>query len=144
MRELLYSVCLGLVFSGPVLAEEINWQRAHYNYQMNCQGCHTPDGSGFKTVPQIKGHVGNFLTTEAGRQYLVRVPGSATSALDDNELAEVLNWILEEFAGNSLRESYRPYTAQEVGELRQEPLNEVYQYRTQLLANIGKKMSAPK
>ena len=133
-------VCLCL--PGVSLAEDINWQRAHFNYQMFCQGCHTPDGSGAKTVPRMKDHVGNFLTTSAGREYLVRVPGSATSALDNAELAEVLNWILVEFAGDSLDKNYRRYTPSEVAELRVSPLNEVAHYRAQLLVEIASAQSA--
>ena len=65
-------------------AVEINEQRAQFNYQMFCQGCHTPDGAGAVTVPRMKDHVGYFLEIPEGREYLVRVPGSATSALNDS------------------------------------------------------------
>ena len=128
---------LSLCLSQLSLGEEINGQRAHYNYQMFCQGCHTPDGSGAMSVPRMKDHVGVFLATAEGREYLVRVPGSATSALNDVELAEVLNWILEEFAGKNLDKNYQPYTAGEVAKLRKSPLNEVEQYRGKLLADIS-------
>jgi mono/diheme cytochrome c family protein len=119
-------------------AAELNSQRAQFNYQMSCQGCHAPDGSGANYVPPMRDYVGNFLTTEAGREYLVRVPGSAVSALGDAELAEVLNWIVLEFAGASISGPFEPYSSQEVGRLRQHPLNEVVQYRAQLLADIAR------
>ena len=119
-------------------AVEINDQRAQFNYQMFCQGCHTPDGTGAMSVPRMKDQVGYFLETPRGREYLVRVPGSATSALDNDQLAEVLNWILLEFAGESLSPDYRAYTAEEVGRMRREPLNEVEKYRTQLLVDIAR------
>ena len=119
-------------------AVEINEERAHFNYQMFCQGCHTPDGAGAMTVPRMKGQVGYFLETPQGREYLVRVPGSATSALDDEQLAEVLNWILVEFAGDSLAPHYRAYTSEEVGRMRKQPLNEVEDYRMQLLVEIAR------
>jgi mono/diheme cytochrome c family protein len=135
MKTLLAVLCLCL--ASAALAEDMNRQRAHYNYQMFCQGCHTPDGSGAKTVPRMKDQVGYFLETRRGREYLVRVPGSATSALDDEQLAEVLNWIVQEFAGDSADESYQRYTSLEVARLRQQPLNEVEQYRTQLLVEIA-------
>ena len=86
----------------------------------------------------MKGHVGYFLQTPRGREYLVRVPGSATSALDNDELAEVLNWILVEFAGDSLAPDYRAYTPEEVARARSEPLNEVEAYRMQLLVEIAR------
>jgi hypothetical protein len=126
------------LLSLSAFAAEINDQRAHFNYQMFCQGCHTPDGAGAVTVPRMKDQVGHFLETEKGREYLVRVPGSATSALSNDELAEVLNWILREFAGDSLAEDYRAYTAEEVGRMRQVPLNEVEAYRAQLLVEIAR------
>jgi hypothetical protein len=119
-------------------AAGINEQRAHFNYQMFCQGCHTPDGTGAMSVPRMRDQVGYFLETPEGREYLVRVPGSATSALNNDQLAEVLNWILVEFAGDSLAPDYRAYTAEEVGRMRREPLNEVEDYRAQLLVEIAR------
>ena len=132
----LSAFCLALTVAGASAAE-INDRRAHFNYQLFCQGCHTPDGTGANAVPRMKDQVGYFLTTPAGREYLVRVPGSATSALGDAELAEVLNWIVREFAGASAPAGAEPYSAEEVGRLRQHPLNEVEQYRVQLLADIA-------
>ena len=118
-------------------AEEINPARAKFNYQLFCQGCHTPDGMGVKAVPRMKDHVGYFLETRAGREYLVRVPGSATSALNDRQLAEVLNWIIIEFAGDSADPDFAPYSADEVRALRKTPLNEVENYRVQVLTEIA-------
>ena len=135
MKTIVTALCLCL--ASGALAEDLNGRRAHYNYQMFCQGCHTPDGVGANTVPRLKDQVGYFLETRRGREYLVRVPGSATSALDDEQLAEVLNWIVQEFAGDSADESYERYTPREVARLRQQPLNEVEQYRTQLLVEIA-------
>ena len=137
MRSLLPLVLWPLL-AAAAGAYEINEQRAQFNYRMFCQGCHTPDGVGAMTVPRMKDHVGYFLQTPRGREYLVRVPGSATSALDNDELAEVLNWILVEFAGDSLATDYRAYTPEEVARVRSEPLNEVEAYRMQLLAEIAR------
>lgn len=120
-----------------VLAAETEQRRVVFDYQMNCQGCHTPDGSGAVSVPGMKDHVGVFLDSREGREYLVRVPGSATSALSDVRLAAVLNWIITAFAGDSLREPFEPYTAAEVGRLRQQPLNEVDRYRARLLQDLA-------
>jgi mono/diheme cytochrome c family protein len=126
------------VLSNELWAGEINTQRALFNYQMSCQGCHAPDGSGANAVPRVRDQLGFFLSSNAGREYLVRVPGSATSALSDPELAEVLNWMMREFAGASAPPSFSPYTAEEVAELRQHPLNEVVQYRAQLVVEIAR------
>lgn len=119
------------------LAAASDRARVVFDYQMNCQGCHTPDGSGAGSVPTMKGQVGMFLRSQAGREYLVRVPGSATSALSDQRLAAVMNWIVDEFAGASLETPFTPYTAGEVGRLRQRPLNETDDYRQQVLHDIA-------
>lgn len=125
-------LCSG-VLPAATVADDRAYRQAQFDYQMHCQGCHTPDGDGASSVPRMKDKVGIFLRSQAGREYLVRVPGSATSALPDERLAAVLNWILREFAGDSLASDYQPYSALEVGELRQRPLNEVDQYRAELL-----------
>ena len=116
----------------------VNPARAKFNYQMLCQGCHTPDGSGKKAVPEIKNFIGNFLSTQAGREYLIKVPGSANSALDDKALTEVINWIIIEMAGTSKPQTWQYYRADEVARYRQAPLLEVVEYRKQLLKNINK------
>lgn len=130
------TTCL-MLLGATAAAAGVNPQRAQFNYQMSCQGCHAPDGSGANAVPRMRDAVGMFLAIPEGREYLVRVPGSAVSALDDAELAEVLNWIVQGFAGASLTVPFEPYSAQEVGRLRQHPLNEVVQYRAQLIARIA-------
>jgi hypothetical protein len=117
-------------------AAEINVARAKFNYQMLCQGCHTSDGTGIKDVPQIKGFIGNFLTTSQGRDYLVQVPGSANSALNDIELAEVLNWIILDMGGSSVPENMKHYTAKEVAELRTKSLFEVVEYRKMIVSKL--------
>lgn len=138
-RLLLFIVLTGMVFfieaaSGEI---QINDARAKYHYQMFCQGCHTPDGQGGKGVPQLKDFVGHFLKSQQGREFLVRVPGSANSPLSNEQLAEVLNWVLIEFANISLSGKWTPYTAQEIAGYRNQPLFEIIQYRHQLLSEIG-------
>jgi hypothetical protein len=132
-----FLLVLALVAAGSAAAQQINAERAHFNYQMFCQGCHTPDGVGASTVPRMKGFIGTFLRSREGREFLVRVPGAATSALGDAELAEVLNWILLEFGGDSVQGEFKPYSGEEVALLRQSPLYEVDRYRAQILTEIA-------
>ena len=64
---------------------------------------------------------------------------SATSKLDDTQLAEVLNWCIENFSASSLIDGgYLPYTAEEVGRLRQSPLQEIDNTRAEVLAEIAR------
>lgn len=92
------------------------------NYQLQCAGCHLGDGTGSKAndTPKMKDFVGNFLKVEGGREFLVRVPGMSQSALNDAQLADLLNWLLREdgMAGKSMPAHYQPYSAEEVARLR--------------------------
>ena len=117
--------------------QELNPERAKFNYQLSCQGCHAPDGAGGTGVPALNGHIGHFLKSQAGREYLIRVPGSANALLSDEHLAEVLNWMILEFAQGSSPAQWQAYGAAEVGDYRADPLLEVLNYRQALLEEIG-------
>ena len=122
----------------PLLAgEPVNDQRARIDYMLNCQGCHLPDGDGAGDVPRMKGFVGNFLKVPGGREFLVQVPGSANAALDDERLAELLNWMLLEISGDELPADFQPYTAEEVAQYRAVPLRDVLQTRAELILKIA-------
>ncbi len=131
---------LFVFFSSQTIAEDnllkMNTDRAKFNYQMFCQGCHTPDGTGGKSVPKIKNYIGYFLQNQTAREYLVRVPGSANSSLNDEQLAEVLNWMIIELGGESVPKSVQYYTTNEVAKLRQQPLFEVVDYRAMLVKRL--------
>ncbi len=54
----------------PTFADtEINANRARFNYMLNCQGCHSADGSGIGDIPEMKNFVGNFLRVPGGREF---------------------------------------------------------------------------
>jgi mono/diheme cytochrome c family protein len=112
-----------------------NAQRAWQNWTLNCQGCHRPDGSGTEgTAPSLAGTVARFLSVPGGREYLGRVPGVATSALSNRDLAEVVNWMLWRFDREHLPAKFQPYTADEMARLRTAPLRmEASQMRAALL-----------
>jgi mono/diheme cytochrome c family protein len=104
------------------------------DYMLNCAGCHRPDGVATPgSLPALAGSVGRFVRVPGGREYLARVPGVATSALDDAALAAVLNWMLERFAPPAAPEGFAPYTAEEVGRLRRQPLVNVERARRELI-----------
>lgn len=110
---------------------------AHSQYMLHCQGCHLPDGMGFPgRIPQLTQFMGNFLQIEGGREFLVQVPGAATAPIDDETLAQVLNWMLVTFSAEQLPKGYRPYTTAEVSVLRRTPRKEVEKYREILLKKL--------
>ena len=114
---------------------------ARQNYILNCQGCHLPDGSGSAgNVPKLNDFMGYFLHVPGGREFLVQVPGAAGAPISDQELADVMNWILLNFSKNELPDPFVRYSAEEIGKLRKEPLIDVHERREQLLARIKDKL----
>lgn len=106
---------------------------AHFNYMLHCQGCHLPDGTATPgIIPPLVG-VGRFLAAEGGREYLVRVPGVSLSTIPDEELAALVNWMLQEFSPEEIPEDFEPYTAEEVADYRQRPLVEVDGARKEII-----------
>lgn len=111
-----------------------NGRPPQVNYMTECQGCHLPDGSGMAgRVPSMKGEVQHFLAVPGGREFLVRVPGSANSKLSDADLAALLNWLLPKFGGLS-QAGFAPYTPQEVAAYRAQRLIDVSATRQALVA----------
>lgn len=105
------------------------------DYTLECQGCHRADGAGTPgSVPALRDSVARFLAVPGGREYLVRVPGVAQAPLDDAALAAVLNWMLERFDRAHVPVSFAPYTPEEVGRLRAQPLIDAEAVRKRLLA----------
>jgi len=121
---LIMILCLPLSF---VMAgsDDLVERKADFNWKMNCQGCHLPNGAGSPLgAPDMRGIVAKFLQVEGGREYLGRVPGVAYAPLKDQDLADLLNWVLKEYDNENLTEDFRPYTASEIGALRRRPLVE--------------------
>jgi mono/diheme cytochrome c family protein len=134
MRAIRYVFALGIALTtAPALAAE----RAHTDYMVHCQGCHLPDGSGFpaRGVPDMREVLIPFAQTEEGRAYLVQVPGARLSALPDDRLAAVTNWILENLAMGE--GTAQPYTAEEVARFRAMPLDDAAATRTHLIEAIA-------
>jgi len=100
------------------------------NYLLYCSGCHRPAGEGNPpNVPTLHGELGRMMSIEQMRGYLARVPGSAHAPITNAELAEVLNWILEEFSANTLPENFKKLSVEEVTEARSQILADPNKYR---------------
>jgi mono/diheme cytochrome c family protein len=126
------AVVVGAVFGSSARADP------RTDYILNCRGCHAPDGSGLPGgAPSFRGQVGRFLSVPGGREYLIRVPGTAQSGLSDARIAALLNWIVHEFSPGELPADFTPYTAEEVARHRRAPLTEVERVRQGLLRAIA-------
>jgi mono/diheme cytochrome c family protein len=97
---------------------------AREKYVLFCAGCHGYEGEGGgggggqPHIPSLKPDAGVFLRDRIGRAYLVNVGGVSSAGMSDAETATVLNFVLTEFAGESLPADFKPYTGAEVGALR--------------------------
>ncbi len=113
-------------------------RQAQIDYMLKCQGCHRPDGSGDRTSnPPMTDAVAHFLKVPGGREYLGRVPGVATTDLDDVRLANLLNWTLYRFDRANVPNDFKPYDATEIRRLRASPLRvEAARTRAQLIAKM--------
>ena len=112
------------------------------DYMLECQGCHQPNGSGsIGSVPDLRDTIGLFLGVPGGREFLVRVPGSAQSSLSNARLAEVLNWMIETFGPSEVAARFTRFTAGEVARSRQ-PLNDVEPVRNALMRRIEAERTA--
>lgn len=112
--------------------------RTHFNWQMNCQGCHHPNGEGNakRDIPPLAA-LEKFQRLPEGRAFLIRVPGMARSKLSDAELTDVANWMMEEFVTPGVEPRWAPYTVSEVTELRRQPIVDgVREYREKLMLRL--------
>jgi hypothetical protein len=97
---------------------------AQSDYVEHCSGCHGMQGNSAPAqIPVLRDRVGYFLCTKEGRDYLIRLPNVAYSAISDNqELADMMNFVVFGLGGNSAPKGAKPFTAAEVARLRSQAL----------------------
>lgn len=133
-----------LIFGGGALGAEIALgiettpaYSARVNYQLQCMGCHGADGSGEAgRVPSIRRTLVPFSLVPEGREFVLRVPGIAQSALNDHDVAVLLNWMARNLSDVPLPDNFVEYTALEVSRFRHNPLTTVKTARERLLRNL--------
>ena len=120
-----------VLLAGPAHADEA------FDYVMHCRGCHGPEGQGAPGgAPDLRDSIGRFLLVPGGREYLIRVPGTAQSELDDAHTAALLNWMVRQFGPAVVAADFAPFTTAEVSAHRRPPLSEVRATRAALLAAL--------
>lgn len=117
-----------------------NDHRARFNYMLHCQGCHVPDAMGYKDkVPRMNNFLGFFLHSQEGRDFIIRVPGVSTAQLPDDEIAELMNWLINTYSAGQRPDHFVPYTASEVSLLRRSPEADPGKTRVRILRAIAAK-----
>lgn len=87
-------------------------------------------------IPSMKGVLGHFLRLPEGRALIVQVPGVMNTPLNDRQVADLMNWMMEHVAGDSVPPGAAPYTEAEVTHLRQSRPADVMQARTDVVRRL--------
>ncbi len=85
----------------------------------------------------MKDFAGYFLHSREGREFLVRVPGVSTASLPDDEIAELLNWLLTTYSAAQLPRDFTPFSEAEVSRLRTRPESDPEATRRNILNQIA-------
>ena len=113
------------------------------DYMLYCMGCHGAQAQGVPgKIPPLAGSLSLFMRTPEGRNYLLRVPGAANSALPDAQLAAVLNWLAETY-GPAGAPPAVPFTVDEVTRVRRTPLADVQAKRREVVRSLAASGAAP-
>lgn len=133
-RSVIAATGLIAILAGPAAGLEAN-----VNYALKCMGCHTPDGFSPPRgrIPPLLDVVGHFTILPEGRNYMVNVPGVATAALDDEETAALLNWMVLTYARASMPETFAPFDAAEVAALRAQKPDDPMRLRAEVKALLA-------
>jgi hypothetical protein len=83
------------------------------------------------------------MRSPAGRNYVLRVPGAANSVLSDEQLAAVLNWLVQSFDADALSSGVPLFTPAEVTGLRHSPLASVLATRRAVVRDLAATGTAP-
>jgi hypothetical protein len=113
------------------------------DYMLYCMGCHGAQAQGVPgKIPPLAGSVSLFMRTPEGRDYVLRVPGAANSALPDAQLTAVLNWLAESYGAPGAPRPV-PFTVDEVTRVRRTPLADVQAKRREVVRSLAATGAAP-
>ncbi|TLY69869.1 MAG: cytochrome c [Gammaproteobacteria bacterium] len=113
------------------------------DYTLYCMGCHGAEAQGVPgRIPALAGTLARFMSNSEGRNYVLRVPGAANSALSDARLAAVLNWLTERY-GAADAPHPAPFTEEEVARARRVPLADVQAARREVVRKLAASGAAP-
>jgi mono/diheme cytochrome c family protein len=133
-------------------------------FTAHCAVCHQADGQGIPGMyPPLANSIGVFTHSKDGRTYLVHVVSfglngpidvhgtryngymQSWAQFSDDEIAQVLNYVLKDFNSKLLPGGFKPFTAEEVQRDRNRPVpsTEVY-HELQMFGTATVKADASK
>ncbi len=118
------------------------------DYVEHCSGCHGMQGDSYPAeIPVLRDRIGYFMCTQEGREYLIRLPNVAYSPIPNNQqLADMMNFVVFGLGGTSAPKDARPFTAAEVGRLRTRALatDSLIAVRAEIVGNMVGRCAVPK
>ena len=79
--------------------------------------------------------MGKIVAVPGGRDYIARVPGASQAPVTDDELADILNWVLRQFNATTIPADFSPLTGEEVGKSRRNILKDPLTHRRLTVKN---------
>ena len=148
MRAAALAAAIALCAAGSARAASLpELTTPQSDYVEHCSGCHGMQGNSAPAeIPVLRDRVGYFLCTPEGRDYLIRLPNVAYSAITDHqELAEMMNFVVFGLGGRSAPKGARPFTAAEVARLRGKALatQSLIAARAQVVAKMTRDCAVP-
>jgi hypothetical protein len=132
---------------GPKLrAAEVKLTSAQSDYLEQCGGCHGMQGDTTPApIPVLRDRVGYFMCTQAGRDYLLRLPNIVNARVDDESLADMMNFVVFSLGGRSAPPNAPRFTTADVARLRPHVMrgNEVVANRAAVVEGLLKQCGAP-
>jgi mono/diheme cytochrome c family protein len=106
-------------------------------YMLKCSGCHRVDGTGAPEagIPPFPGFIAPLARNADGRVYIAHVPGIMGSRLSNEQLADVLNYVIDEWAGEDASSTPR-FTVEELAALREVPVTNIVEYRRDVVNQL--------
>lgn len=115
------------------------WGSPGEDYVLYCMGCHGAQAQGVPgRIPPLAHALAFYMRSPAGRNYVLRVPGAASSVLSDAQLAAVLNWLADRYSAEELAaQPVPPFTVEEVAQARHTPLPDVLATRRDVVRALS-------
>ncbi|RID91125.1 hypothetical protein D2N39_14605 [Gemmobacter lutimaris] len=132
MRQALLASLLVLATAAPgVAGNTATSPRA--NYVLHCSGCHGMQGLGTAEggIPAFPDSVGHIVSIESGRDYVMHVPGVVGNNMTNAQIAEVMNYILDQWS-----DGRGHFTEAEVTRRRETPIGDVVTYRRKVVEEL--------
>jgi len=71
-----------------------------------------------------------------GREFLIQVPGTSQTSMNDADVAVMMNWMLKQFSAAEVPAGTLPYSEQEVKQLRANRLADVPGRRAAIVSEL--------